>query len=588
MKIQLLNDELINKIAAGEVIEKPASIVKELVENSFDAKSTILNINIIGGGIEKIEIEDNGEGMTAEDIPLAFQRHATSKIRKEEDLENIYTMGFRGEALPSIASVSRIEIQSKTSANHGIKALIEGGKISDINPYHSPQGTKIVVKDLFFNTPARKNFLKSPVSENISIHDMVSKLALSRPDISISFSNEKRRYYKTPGNKSLFDTIASIYGHDFIKNFIEIRHAGELYSLRGFVSPTDVSKTNRKNQIFFVNNRIIRSPLFYRAIDEAYKGFLLHREYPQLFLFFECVASDIDINVHPQKSEVRFKDERRVFSFIKSVVREAINKNSVYLTDKNFSFLNQKEKLNEKKSSLNAHNFIQDSMLNYNSNNTDKGHNTNVVLLKQAHYPELSSEYNEISEEKNHSFFYKIIGQCFNTYILLENEEELLIIDQHAAHERIIYEKILSSQINNDEPQQSLAFPLSIELSVDKIDLINKEQSLFKDLGFDLDIISYNSLVIRATPLIIKGNEIAVLEEIIDLLSDKQNINLNNEAYIIMACKKAVKAGDILSSNEISNIIDDLFKLEDYMHCPHGRPTITKIRKNELNQKFKR
>jgi DNA mismatch repair protein MutL len=271
MTIAVLDDKLINKIAAGEVVERPASIVKELVENSIDAGSSIINVNISGGGIERIEIQDNGQGIADNEVALAFQRHATSKIINEADLFSIKSMGFRGEALPSIASIARIELFTRSASGTGMHLVIYGGLIQELEPYPTPAGTKIIVKDVFYNTPARRKFLKTPVSENLYIYDIMSKLALSRPDISFSFSNEKKNYFKTPGNGKLLDALTSIYGRDYTSNFLPVDWSGDKYALHGLISKPDFHRINRKNQVFFVNCRLIRSPLLSRQLMRVTK-----------------------------------------------------------------------------------------------------------------------------------------------------------------------------------------------------------------------------------------------------------------------------------------------------------------------------
>jgi DNA mismatch repair protein MutL len=302
MTIRLLDESLINQIAAGEVIERPASIVKELVENSLDAGSTRITVNIGNSGLDTIEVEDNGTGMTGDDLPLAFLRHATSKIKNELDLFKIRSMGFRGEALPSIASVSRIQIISRTEDTEGVCAFLEAGQIIKMEPCAHTRGTRIVVSDLFYNTPVRKKFLKSPVGESRHIYDMVCRYALARPDVSFSFVNEKKTVFKTPGNNSLRDTLTAIYGRDYLQHLVDIRHQGSTLSLAGLVSTPELTRTNRRNQIFFVNRRPVRTPLLFRALDEGYKGLLISRQQPVVILNLSVPAESVDVNVHPQKN----------------------------------------------------------------------------------------------------------------------------------------------------------------------------------------------------------------------------------------------------------------------------------------------
>ncbi|NLB51885.1 MAG: DNA mismatch repair endonuclease MutL [Syntrophomonadaceae bacterium] len=321
MAIKLLSDEVINKIAAGEVIERPASIVKELIENSIDAGASLINVRILNGGIDEIQVEDNGAGIEHDQLTTAFLRHATSKLAREEDLYAIGTMGFRGEALPSIASVSRIELYTKTYAAAGSKCLVEGGMIKKLERYPTAEGTKIIIRDLFYNTPVRKTFLKSPVSEGNNIYDTVCKYALAYPEISFVFDNQKKTQFKTPGNGILRDTVFTLFGSDMNQFLIEVDEKGSQFSLQGLISKPEYKRNNRKLGFFFVNKRPVKSPILNRAMDNAYRGLLVSREFPVFFLSLTAVPESIDVNIHPQKSEVRFRDEQTVIRFVSGVVK---------------------------------------------------------------------------------------------------------------------------------------------------------------------------------------------------------------------------------------------------------------------------
>lgn len=582
MTIQLLDEHLINKIAAGEVIERPASVVKELVENAIDAASTRIVVNISGGGVERIEVEDNGQGIAVHDVPTALLRHATSKIASESDLLTIDTMGFRGEALPSIASISRMELYTQQQTDSGCHVLLEGGIIQQLFPFNGPAGTRIIVKDLFFNTPVRKNFLKSSVSEQAHIFDIMSKLALSRPDISFTMSSEKKLYFKTPGNGNLRDALIAINGRDFADQFIDLKLKGEKYSAYGLVSKSDFHRANRKNQIFYVNNRLIKSPMLARAVDEAYKGLLLAREYPGVIVFLEIDHADVDINVHPQKTEVRFRDESSIFRMLSRGVHDTVN-GLVFAVGADLSSIDSKPsgfipaRNNDYKSMslpFRAPERIHEPYMPFNQFPTDESVNS------------INQRTTDINEENQDSF--RILGQCFNSYILVELEGRLWLVDQHAAHERIMYSHFKSQHCLRHSESQILAVPLAIEVSAAQMDLIEQNMVLFTEMGLQLEELGPDSIVIRSSPPSIQGQESELIAELLEMIGDRQTTNYQEKALCLMACKQAVKAGQALNKNEMERIMRDLLEVDDYMHCPHGRPTFIEITHSELDRRFKR
>lgn len=586
MAIRLLDDNLINKIAAGEVIERPASIVKELIENSLDAGSTRIKIRILGGGVDEIEIEDNGHGILAEDLPMAFLRHATSKISSEEDLEHIHTMGFRGEALPSIASVSCIDLFSKAAGEDGVYLRVEGGQIMLQKAAPAPAGTRIVIKNLFYNTPARRKFLKSQVTEGTHIHDLVWRYALSRPDVSFTYTSERKAYFKTPGNDSLRDSLTAIYGLDFSSNLFELDYEGDVYSIKGLISSPEVTKSNRKHQQFFVNERPIRSPLLYRAIDTAYRGMLISREFPLVFLSITMDPALVDVNVHPQKSEVRFREEQNVFRIVQEVMHSALTQRD-YHTSKNF--LQGQPDLDmhtdaavsrEKPGSISP----QTQFLRWDSQQKASSlypANNWVQATEKQQEPialENSADYTEV----------KIIGQVFNSYILLEKDDSLWMADQHAAHERILFSQLLVEYAESSGSTQALAFPIILELSRNQIDLAENNLDAFRRAGFDVQIIGHRSIALHAVPVLASGQERDIVLDILDKLEKGEVSDFQRETLASMACKRAVKAGMVLSREEMAKIITDLFLAADYKHCPHGRPTIIRLTQEEMARMFKR
>ena len=576
MPINLLHEQLINKIAAGEVIERPASIVKELLDNSIDAGANQIIINIAQGGTTLIEVEDNGHGIKAQELKLAFERHATSKIKQEEDLFHIYTMGFRGEALPSIASVSRVELFSHNADEEaGVYAVIHGGKFLDIQEQAIPVGTRIIIRDLFYNVPARKKFLKSIVTEASTIHDLVCRYAVARPDISFVYSNERKTWFKTPGNGSLKDVLVSLYGRQYIEGLVEVDYEGEDYSIKGLISTPTIKRLNRKNQFYFVNNRPIKNPMLYKAVDTAYRGLLISREYPVVALSLKVRADLVDVNVHPQKTEVRFADERQVFTLVESVLRKRLNNletnwiNQVYKSDlilpaTDDTFITRTYKPEEEVAS----------------------YRTPPRIEELSPWP-VNTKINELMETTDAEHLFKVLGQIMDSYILIEMNRELWIIDQHAAHERILFERYKDSQ-SRQEHIHSLVIPVTLQFSTEQMELISQNQSWFHDQGFELEAIGHNDILLRAAPFPALGNEFEVIIELLEILKNSGHPDIYREMIIRMACRKAIKFGDRLSMDEARAILNELVKLNDFKHCPHGRPTMVKLTTGELERMFKR
>ncbi|WP_054696977.1 DNA mismatch repair endonuclease MutL [Syntrophomonas palmitatica] len=579
MTIQLLSDSLINKIAAGEVIEKPASVIKELVENSLDAGATAVKVSIKNGGLDLIEVEDDGQGMSFEEIPLAFLRHATSKINKEEDLYNIHTMGFRGEALPSIASVSRVELYTKTVNHDGVHARLEGGRM-DEHEYHAcPEGTRLIVRELFFNTPARKKFIKSPVSEGNQVYDLITRYALARPEVCFSFNNEKRTYFKTPGNGSLRDTVISIYGSDFASHLLDISYISPSASLTGLIGRPELVRANRRQEMLFVNQRPVRSALLYRAVEAAYAGFLLAREFPVVILTLQLPPDSVDVNVHPQKSEVRFQDEKAVFQIVQGVLKDALvsadSRPGEYIFKQPISY-------NYMPSPPSAAPLFREQNVFQNSSGFEQSRPTAFNSIDYIGLP-----HNEALEVLPGDEL-KIIGQVLNSYIVIEHQDALWLVDQHAAHERILYSYLIGSASAGEEAAQILAIPLSIELSSREMETVEQHREVFAAMGFHLESLGPNTLVIRSVPTVVAGNEEEILREVLEMLTTKRDPDIKQRAVTMMACKKAIKAGEVLRHYEMEKLLIDLLRVPDYKNCPHGRPTMVKLDHHDLDRMFKR
>ncbi|NMC27592.1 MAG: DNA mismatch repair endonuclease MutL, partial [Syntrophomonadaceae bacterium] len=499
MTIKLLDDNLINKIAAGEVIERPASIVKELVENAMDAGSDRIEVHIDAGGTERIEVSDNGTGIRAAEVELALQRHATSKITREEDLYSIATMGFRGEALPSIAAVSRMELFTQAGSEPGVHAVVEGGRQILLQPYPTAPGTVVVVRDIFFNTPARKKFLKTPVGEGMQVHEVMNRIALSRPDITFTFSSEKRLYFKTPGNGNLRDTTAAIYGHDFAASFLDLDFGGEKHTLSGLISKPEMRRVNRKNQVFFINRRLVKSPMLSRALEEAYRGLLLSREYPAAILFLTVPADEVDVNVHPRKTEVRFRDEKTIFSIISRSVRARLD-NVQTAGSNSWSSPAWASSRSASDLAFPAHGqvwtaekgLVSEARLDFES-----GIASPVLPRTES----LGTESFESSE-------FTIIGQVFGSFILVETGDNLWLVDQHAAHERIQFNRLQEASQDKGSTSQVLAFPLAFDLSAAETAMIEANQDLFAQMGFAIESLGPQAAIIRSAPSLLQGQEI--------------------------------------------------------------------------------
>lgn len=580
MSIKLLDENLINQIAAGEVIERPASVVKELVENAIDAGSTRIGVKISGGGLEMIEVEDNGGGIPVDNIELALQRHATSKIAIPDDLFNISTMGFRGEALPSIASIARLDIYSRQKDEAGAELHVDGGTTISRRPYAGAEGTRIVVRELFFNTPVRKKFIKSTVGEQTHIYETISRLALSRPDISFLFASEKKMYFKTPGTGVLRDALIAINGKDYADQFIDFRVSGEKYSVAGLLSKPDFHRQNRKNQIFFVNQRLIKSPMLNRAVDEGYRGLLLAREYPGVIIYLTADYHDVDINVHPQKTEVRFRDESEIFRVVSHAIRDAVNGLAYTMGEAAWT-----GKIAESEAVFKTE--------------VNPGRPASYIPPPRAFEQSFTFEFPRKDQvepfasvsdayEPSDQDPFRLIGQCFNAYLLVETEGILWLIDQHAAHERIIYNRLRRQIAAAPVVAQAMTFPLGIDLSAAQIDLLEANRVVFEKMGLHYDILGPDSIAIRSAPPSLHGQEGELLLEILEMIGEGQHPDIYNEAICLMACKQAVKANQLLNRAEMEKLISELLQEEDYLHCPHGRPTFMEISRSDLDRRFKR
>ncbi len=650
--IQILDQQTIDKIAAGEVIERPASVVKELVENSIDARASAITVEIKEGGISFIRITDNGCGIEENQVPLAFLRHSTSKIRSVEDLFTVSSLGFRGEALSSIAAVSQVELITKTAQGiSGVRYLIDGGKEKSMEEIGAPEGTTFLVRNLFYNTPARRKFLKTPQTETGYINDLMERLALSHPEISFKFIANNQLKIHTSGNSSLKEIIYHLYGRDIAGNLLEIKEENDLFSIRGFIGKPLISRGNRNYENYFINGRYIKSALIAKSIEEGYKSFVMQHKYPFTVLHISINGSLLDVNVHPTKMELRFSNGEALYQALTELIKKNINQSElVYQSDF------EKEKENQKKMRLQKQEQLKSSRQAPEPFETKRLQAVKQAIQKDSPYepkfekqlelaaedckfteatgmtsdsanygiqknstqqklsetsktletpetqqrlfeehniqpesiPDSSRKLLDISSQKDH----RIIGQLFETYWLLEFDEKLYIIDQHAAHEKVLYERTMKSLDSREFTSQTIYPPLLLTLTMQEEALLKKYMDYFRKLGFELEHFGGKEYSVTAVPANLFGlNGRDLMIEILDSLSEfhgRETPEMITEKIATMSCKAAVKGNQKLSMPEIEALLNELLTLDNPYHCPHGRPTIISMSKYELEKKFKR
>lgn len=694
-KIALLNQETIDKIAAGEVIERPSSVVKELVENAIDAGASAITVEIKEGGTSFIRITDNGCGIEHDEVPLAFLRHSTSKIKSAEDLMCVHSLGFRGEALSSIAAIARVELITKTfDALTGTRYLIEGSKEVAMEEIGAPDGTTFLVKDLFFNTPARRKFLKTPQTEGTYISDMLEKLALSHPDISFKYINNNQTRLHTSGNGNRKDLIYHIYGRDIASSLLEVNYESELFSVSGFIGKPLINRGNRNYENYFINGRYIKSSILSKAIEEAYKSFLMQHQYPFTVLYFTFPGETLDVNVHPTKMELRFDnnkeiyrqlcdalygvlshrelipdvpvDEKKAEDTVKHVYKESIpepfekrrineirsnaaqrveraykpavptpvtvrentdsfgqeNRSSIVRESTSAQVqgktgqttssgvkiipvgetpvmgLNQFPKsettqavLEQKKETdLNGGSDCQNEISTLQKN-VSEGQDTNtspVEAPEQMTLESMSPDFLTRDAKKMH----RIIGQLFKTYWLIEYEDKLYIIDQHAAHEKVLYERTMARLHEKEYTSQAISPPIVLSLDAKEQEMLERYRKDIERLGYEIENFGGREYMISAVPdnlfsIDMKDLFIEMLDDFSNL-TGRETPDLIMEKVASMSCKAAVKGNDALSLPEIDALIEELLTLDNPFNCPHGRPTIIAMSKYEIEKKFKR
>lgn len=609
--VKLLDTNTINKIAAGEVVERPASVVKELVENSIDAGAKRIEIEIQNGGKALIRVTDDGAGMSREDAALAVKRHATSKLSSVSDLQRIATLGFRGEALPTIAAVSKFTLQTRRAEDElGTKLTIDGGKTQDTHEVGCKGGTTILVEDLFFNTPARLKFLKSTPTEANRIHDFIVKLALSRPEVAFRFINGNRVALSTPGNGNLIDALSAIYGTELTDSILTLSLDADNLKLRGFVTKPNILKSHRGWQAFIINGRVVESRTIGKAVDEAYKSLIPKTGFPLAVVVLNVPQNSIDVNVHPQKIELKFEDEGKIFKAVYHAVREAVaGKDDIIEHDltevavapdtPRFKQLDLSEELQEPPSPP-KNERKPDNDLDFEQTLTptvkSESNPAPVEVPKPVEKPEpikKSEPVKEVPPPATPAFELEPIGQVARCYIVAQSGNDLYIIDQHAAHERILFDRL--SGYAERIPAQGLLIHRVMKFDSREAELIEKNLAVFAALGFTMEPSGENEFRLVEVPVDAADTDAenllrGILEEIFNGVNEADDIakKIRRAVLAMTACKAAIKAGQELNPRQMEILLNDLAKTPHPHTCPHGRPTIIKLSAADLAKMFKR
>lgn len=635
-KIKILDDLTIQKIAAGEVIERPGSIVKELVENSIDAGAKNIVIEIKNGGKSYIRITDDGDGMDDEDLKLAFKRHSTSKLSSIDDLYNIISLGFRGEALSSIVSIARVEVLTKTKDNlGGLRAVVENGEIASIDSIGCPKGTTIIVEDLFYNIPVRKKFLKSDMSEGNFISNIVNNLALGHFDISFKFIRDNKVILNTGRNKNKLDSIYKVLGGDISNNLLPVKYEDHNFKMKGYISNNNLYRGNRGHEYLYVNNRYVFNPGISRVIENRYKSLIPINRFPVFILYIDINPNKIDVNIHPTKEEIKFIEKDIIFGTISNVIYNHLNP-SIGVPKMNFEVeTKDKDEALPQLSSDNNSSNLSDSVesqfddiivhdftnIEFESkesyNNDLKADNKELKLeiikdedplvkesfidsIEYINFEEKSEENRDMPKNIGEAqkiedilLNIEIIGRTFNTYIIVESKEDekLYFIDQHAAHERVMYEKYKKEYAEEEIYIQQLLSPEILELTDSEKNNLMENIQLFRELGFDLEEFGTNTMAIRGMPMIfgVPSAKDLILD-VLDKLDGnlKTNYDLQIEKIMKLACTNAIKSGDKLDDKEIYKLIEDLIECDSPYTCPHGRPTMIEMSKKRIEKEFLR
>ncbi len=606
-KIHILDPETIDKIAAGEVVERPASVVKELVENAIDAGASSITVEIKDGGISFIRITDNGSGIAADQVRTAFLRHATSKIENAEDLSRIASLGFRGEALSSIAAVSKVELITKTKdALTGTRVILEGSEEKVFEEIGAPEGTTFIIRNLFFNVPVRRNFLKQPATEGGYIIDLMEHLALSRPDISFKFIVGSQVKFYTSGNGELKEVIYRIFGRDIAASVIPIDFKEDGFAIKGYLGSPSMVRSNRNFEIYFVNGRFIRSQILSRAIEEGYKEYLMQHKFPLCVLHMTLEdTSQVDVNVHPTKMEVRFSDGPAIYQMITRAVAERL-KSKEMIPETKLPFEKKPQEYHSAVGNgLDAIEKIVETMEKVKKEAVPEPFELNRTksfkVMEEMKYEADRSKVQDFVQEtlfeqkiltQENRTKYRIVGQVFDTYWLVQYEDKLLIIDQHAAHEKVKYERLIRHFKEKQVESQNLMPPIIISLTGQEEAVLKQYQETFSEMGFEVEAFGGNEYALRSVPVDLFGcNEKQMFLETLDelaVMGIRGNLTVVEEKIASMSCKAAVKGNQSINRAEAEKLIDELLTLENPYNCPHGRPTIISMSKYEMEKRFKR
>ena len=627
-KIQVLDGETINKIAAGEVVERPSSVVKELVENAIDAGATAVTVEIQDGGTSLIRITDNGSGMEKDDISMAFLRHSTSKIRSAQDLQTIHSLGFRGEALSSISAVAQVELLTKTAhAMTGCRYQINGGVEKSMEDIGCPDGTTFIVRQLFYNTPARRKFLKSNITEAGYISDLMVRLSMSHPEVSFKFINNRQNRLHTSGNGRLKDILYHIYGRDISANLLPVEAGQKGVRMTGFIGKPIICRGNRSYENYFINGRYIKSPVITQAIEDAYKTFTMVHKFPFAILHFTLDTAELDVNVHPTKMDVRFSHGQELYKFIYETLRQVLfgrelipevkpsePKQAVTVVPKPFSkpierpVIRSTSGLIEHPTERSAAQTVEQpkvtppqkpdirpELKGTKEKLPEPFEKNRLEALRVSTVEDKPQQY-ELFETglltKEARVRHKLIGQVFDTYWIIEYDGKLFIIDQHAAHEKVLYEKLMKHFKENQPMTQMIQPPIILTLSMTEMDLLNRYMDQFKKMGFEFESFGGKEYALRGVPSDLygfTGKEMVI--ELLDELAgefERMRTDVIGDKIATMACKAAVKGNMRISSKEADALIEELLRAENPYTCPHGRPTIISMTKTELEKRFKR
>ena len=644
MKINVLSTEISNMIAAGEVVERPASVIKELTENSIDAGATTITVEIKKGGVQYMRVTDNGCGIDAGEVETAFKRHATSKIKTASDLDSIDTLGFRGEALASIAAVAKVEIFTRTKESDiGRCVTVEGGEVLQADEAGCPEGTTMIVRNLFFNTPARMKFLKSDSAETSYVTDVINKLVLSHPEVAFKYINGGKTVLSSPGDGNLINAIYSVFGKDYAKNMKEVSYEGDGFSVHGYVGNSSIARRDRRHQFFFVNGRNIISKIMSAAVSEAFKTSVMTGHYPVCVLKADTASTNVDVNVHPAKVEVRFSDEKKVYSSVYWAVKNALTQEKyvpeISVPTQTFASTVKNAPLYEKTQAEQL-NLLKDAYVETAPSPKEEKTvvpNTSPVQ-KVAPKEEIKTKILPKEDESLYRFAhvenpvanevrakepqrldnityltpeevakrkaprppvpvegvdFKYVGQVFGTYFIIQKDNDMYIIDQHAAHERICFEELLESFRAGETESQLMLLPVTLTLTASEMTLVEENADFFEQIGFEIEVFGKNAAIVRATPGTLEEHEIKdVVSDILSLAAaNRHNMvrGVYEEALHMIACKKALKGNTILSDAELKVLGAKVLSFEEGINtCPHGRPIMVKMSRYSLERQFKR